>query len=111
MVAPFEGDDTIKRDFSYNNLCIMTDILNFKKDETYLTELSKGINVKSSNLTRILDYLKKIKIIKVTNSFGNVLFFKIDKRLLKHFIDEQDNYFVDNFHKKYNKITYKELQK
>jgi len=109
MPSPYEKDNTIKRDFSYRNVCIITDILNSKKTETYISELSKIIGVKSSNMIKIINYLKKIKVIKELKNIGNTKIININRSLLKHFLDEQEVYFVDKFHKEYNKITYKDF--
>ena len=108
MVAPFENDDTIKRNFSYSEKCLMVDILNSKKIETFLQELANSLEVEPTNLVKVLKYLKIIKIIKKTKNIGTTKLFEIDRILLKHFIDEQEDYFVDNFHKKHNKFSYRE---
>lgn len=111
MPSPYENDKTILRDFSYSDVLIMIKILNSGENQTYESRLSKEIGYTPARLNKIIKYFKELGIIKETEQVGSNKMIVINKRYLKHFIDEQDVliWLVENFLNKYNSYRYKDI--
>lgn len=114
MVSPFENDDTIKRDFSYSDIIILIKILNSNENnvfETYESKLAREIGYSPSRIAPLLNYLRQIEIVENGEMMGSNKTFKINRYLLKHFLDEQDIllWLDENYLNKYNDYRYKDL--
>lgn len=112
MVSPYENNKDIKRDFGFSDIIIMIKILNSNREETYESQLSKEIGYSPSRISHIIRYLKKIKprIIKNDKVMGSNKMLRINRSLLKHFIDEQGIlvWLIQNFSGRYNRHSYKD---
>lgn len=113
MDAPFENRKDIKRDYSFSDLVLLIKILNYNKEITHESKIARDIGCYPQRLTKILKYLKKIKIIKNEGIIGSSKLIKIDYFLLKEFIDEQDvhSWLTKNYLNRFNKYIFKRYAK
>jgi len=106
-----EKREDLERDFSNTECKIMVNILNFISNNDYnlltSSELARQINLNPTHkyFQKIFNYLKSLNIIEITSTIGNMKILKINKRLLKDFIDEQHelNWWMENFWKPHHK--------
>lgn len=90
----FEKNKRLRRNFSYTSCIKMIKILNISDKTKFLTKskVARSIGVCPTNppFNELINYLKEIKVITEQEHIGINCILKIDKILLKNFIDEQE---------------------
>ena len=104
----FEKNKHLKRDFSYTSCIKLIKILNISDKTKFLTKskIARLIGTCPTNppFNELVSYLKKIKVIIEQEHIGINCILRIDKKLVKDFIDEQDvlTWLASNYLKKWS---------